>query len=104
VWAQHKTRLKAALQLHRFDDLTAHIVASCPAFEVIQGIANGSKHFRSQQQEPTSTTRQWAVFGTLALWNYTSLDVEFKGNTVRFIDLLKDCVDYWNGFFKQHFG
>ena len=41
------------------------------------------------------------MFGTLALWNYTSLDVEFKGSTVSFFALLKDCVDYWSVFFKQ---
>jgi hypothetical protein len=102
VWAQHKPYLKA-LGVHTFDELTVHLIAKCPAFEAIQGIANGSKHFRSKRQEPTSTTRQWSVFGTLALWNYTSLDVEFKGNTVLFIDLLKDCVLYWNVFFNQHF-
>ena len=101
VWAQHKNRLKEALGLRTFDDLAAHLVRSCPAFEAIQGIANGSKHFRSEQHEPTSTTRQWAVFGTLALWNYTSLDVEFEGNTVRFFDLLKACIDCWRVFFNE---
>jgi hypothetical protein len=103
VWAEHKTHLRATLGFQSKDDFVVYLLANCAAFEAIQGIANGSKHLRSEQQEPRSTTRQWAVFGSLALWNYTSLDVEFKGNTVRFVDLLKECVDYWRVFFKHHF-
>jgi hypothetical protein len=102
VWAEHKAHLKTTLGFHSKDDFVVYLVTNCTAFEAIQGIANGSKHFRSQNKEPTSTTRQWAVRGLLTLWNYTSLDVEFKGNTVSFIDLLRDCVDYWRVLFKQH--
>jgi hypothetical protein len=57
VWAEHKTRLRATLGFHSKEDFVGYLVANCPAFEAIQGIANGSKHFRSEQREAARAGR-----------------------------------------------
>ena len=50
VWAEHKTTLTTRLCLRTKDDLVQYLLVNCPEFEVIQGIANASKHFHSQQK------------------------------------------------------
>jgi hypothetical protein len=102
VWAEHKTTLTTRFCIRTKDDLVQYLLVNCPEFEVIQGIANGSKHVHSQQKEPTSTTIGWAIFGTLALWSYTALTVEFKGNTVKFLDVLRACLEYWDTLFQKY--
>ena len=102
VWEEHKTTLTTRLRLRTRDDLVQDLLVNCPEFEVVQGIANASKHFHSQQKEPTSTAKGWAIFDTLALWSYTDLTVEFKGNTVKFLDVLRACLKYWDTLFQRY--
>jgi hypothetical protein len=43
--------LRTTLGFQSIDDFVVCLIRECAAFEAIQGIANGSKHFRSEQAE-----------------------------------------------------
>lgn len=106
VWAEHKQLLRANLGLENdIDDFCRFLIEHCAELEVIQGVANGSKHFKTDpdQKEPTSTARGWVGPGWVAPgWVGMDLNIDFRGKNVQFMDILSACVKYWDEFFQAH--
>ena len=55
IWAQHKTELQKNPGLKEKRDYIQFLFEMCPELEVLQDLANGSKHFKSDRSTVKDT-------------------------------------------------
>lgn len=55
VWAQYKTELQVNLGLKTKADYDHYLFAECPELVVLQDLANGAKHFKSNRSTVAGT-------------------------------------------------
>lgn len=104
VWAEHKKELQTKLDIgNRIEDWRSYLRTQRGEFEVVQGVATGSKHVQADQKEPSSTTSGWVQKDFVNFdWVQTSFSVEFHGKSVQFMDILDACIEYWDKFFRDY--
>ena len=103
VWAQYKTELHTELGLRKRADLDHLLFAACPEFEIIQELANGSKHFKGEGSAVAGTELAHGyASGLLLVFTQSHLIVK-TGTTSQFAEnLLTKVLSHWDDFFAQY--
>lgn len=102
VWAQYKDSMSARFGFRDIAQFVSYLFEHCSSFTVIRGIANGSKHFDSDQEEIKSTKlQQGFAQGLAGLGTVSHLTVDVDGSMVVFIGELRKCVQFWDQFFQN---
>ncbi len=103
IWAQHKTELQKNPGLKKKRDYIQFLFAMCPELEVLQDLANGSKHFKSDRStvEDTKLSHGHAS-GLLLAFTQSHLIVR-TGKATYFIEnLLEKVIANWDAFFASY--
>lgn len=90
------------------ESFVAWIERECPAFRIVQDLANGAKHFVREQSVGTSHVGGFGMgpygvgpFGaSYLLIDYGADAGEPRYKTAR--DLIESVVTFWNGFFERY--
>jgi hypothetical protein len=103
VWAQHKPQLQARFGLTKKTDYLSFLITQCPELEVIQDLANGSKHFKSDRPTVKNTKLSHGhPMGLLLALTQSRLVVE-TGSGLNFANsLLSKVMSFWDDFFKKY--
>lgn len=103
IWAEHKAAISNRLGIKSKRDFVCYLTNDCRELSVVQEIANGSKHFKSEKKEIRSTDLTSGFYqGLLALGTASHLTVELESQTVVFLEILKTCIQYWNDFLDRY--
>ena len=102
IWAQHKTELQKNPGLKKKRDYTQFLFAMCPELEVLQDLANGSKHLKSDRSTVEDTELSHGHASLPLAFPQSHLIVR-TGKATYFIEnLLNKVIANWDDFFASY--
>jgi len=103
IWAQHKTEIQKNLGLKGKKDYIQFLFEKCPELEVLQDLANGSKHFKSDRSTVKDTELSHGhASGLLLAFTQSHLIVKTNKETYFIEKLLEKVLADWDHFFASY--